>query len=108
LFFNIIATVGTVEVELAPYPGGAGAVPAGRARKIFTLIATNKAATNNALTLRIYRGDVVEKSLDIIVPASSTLVITNTSPILIVPSNRTLKAIAATENIDLLLTCLDE
>ncbi len=110
MLFNIIATIGTAEVELAPYPGGLSTVPSGKVRKIYMLIATNTATTTNTLTLRVYRGDVVEKSLNIIIPASSTISITSRvdSPVLILPGNRTIRAVATASSVDLVLTCYDE
>jgi len=108
--FNIIATIGTDEVELRPYPGGATAeVPADRVRKIYTMILTNTATAENTLTINIYKEGNAEASLSLIVPASTTISITsNKLPLLAIPGKRTLKAVASAASIVLVMTCIDE
>jgi len=108
--FNIVATVGTSEVELKPYPGGAtGEVPADKVRKVYAIILTNTATAANTLTINIYREGSAEASLSLIVPATSTLSITsNKLPLLVVPGKRTLKAVATSASITLVMACVDE
>ena len=108
--FNIIATIGTDEVELRPYPGGVTAeVPADKVRKIYSMILTNTATATNTLTVKVYKGDSVEASFDLIVPASSTIsIISNKEPLLVVHGGRALEAIATSANIILVMTCVDE
>ena len=107
--FNIVATVGTTEVELRPYPGGTTAeVPADRVRKVYAIVLTNTAAAANTLTLRIYKGATLEASVDLIVPATSTLTIVSERPVLVVPSGRALRAVASAANVVLLMACYDE
>jgi len=108
--FNIIATIGTTEVELAPYPNGSATTPVDKIRKIYTIILTNTSVSSNTLTLNIYKGTTLEKSFSIIIPASSSLTITNEkkSPILLIPSNRTLKGIAEATSIHVLMAGYDE
>ena len=107
--FNIIATVGTTEAELRPYPGGTTAVvPTDKVRKVYSMILTNTAASANTLTVRIYKGDSIEASFDVIVPATSTMTVVSEVPLLIVPGGRALKAIASAANVLLVMTCRDE
>ena len=107
--FNIIASVGTTEVDLAPYPGGSSTVPSGKRRKIFVMILTNTATSSNTLTLRIYNGTTLESSFNITIPSSNTLAMINDKvPILIVPSGRTLRAVATSDSINVLMTAVDE
>jgi ribonucleotide monophosphatase NagD (HAD superfamily) len=107
--FNIIATVGTAETELAPYPGGSATVPSDKTRRIYAAILTNTATSANTLTLRIYKDTTLETSFDITIPASSTMSILNRkdSPTLLVPGGRTLKAIASAASVKVLMACED-
>jgi len=107
--FNIIATVGTSEVDLAPYPGGSSTVPVGKTRKIYVAILTNTSTGSNTLTFRIYKEATPEASFNIIIPSPSSLaMISEKQPILIIPSGKTLKAIASAESVDVLMTGVDE
>jgi hypothetical protein len=109
--FNIIATVGTTEVELSPYPGGgSGYVPADKRRKIYSMVLTNTSYDYITLTLRIYKGTTLEASIPLIIPGSTTLSIAGQkhSPILVVPSGRTLKAVASAASVNVTLAAYDE
>ena len=108
--FNIIARVGTAEVDLAPYPGGSATVPADRARKIYAVVLSNTATGANTLTLRIYKGATVEAefSLNLPSPGTHSIVGTKGSPILVVPPGRTLKAVASAESVVVVLSAYDE
>jgi ribonucleotide monophosphatase NagD (HAD superfamily) len=107
--FNIIATVGTSEVDLAPYPGGSPTVPTDKTRKIYVAILTNTSTESNTLTLNIYKEEALETSFNIIIPSPSSLaMISEKQPILLIPSGRTLKAIASAESVDVLMTGVDE
>jgi ribonucleotide monophosphatase NagD (HAD superfamily) len=107
--FNIIATVGTTETDLAPYPGGSSTVPTGKTRKIYVAILTNTSNGSNTLTLNIYKDETLETSFNIIISSSSSLaMISDKQPILLIPSGRTLKAVASAESMDVLLTGVDE
>jgi len=108
--FNIFATVGASEVDLAPYPGGSSTTPTGSTRKIYVAILTNATASNITLTLRIYKGATLENSFNIIVPANGTLILMtrNDSPILLIPSDRTFKAVASAASVNVLMTGFDE
>jgi hypothetical protein len=107
--FNIITTVNTTEVDLIPYPSGRATVTTGKSWEIYSLILTNKATSSNTLTLKIYKGDSVEASFDIIIPASTTLslISSNDKPILIVPSDRKLRAVASATSVDVLISCIE-
>jgi hypothetical protein len=108
--FNIIATVGTAEVDLAPYPGGSATVPADRSRKIYAVVLSNTATGANTLTLRIYKGAEVEAefSLNMPSPGVYSVVGTKGSPLLVVPPGRTLKAVASAESVVVVLSAYDE
>jgi len=108
--FNIIASVGTSEVELAPYPGGSATTPTGKTRKIYAIVLTNTATGSNTLTLRIYKGTTLETSFNVTIPSPGSLSMINekNSPILLIPSNRTLKAVASAESVNVLMAGLDE
>jgi ribonucleotide monophosphatase NagD (HAD superfamily) len=107
--FNIIATVGTSETDLAPYPGGSSTTPTGKTRKIYVAILTNTSTDSNTLTLNIYKDESLEASFSIIISSSTSLVmISEKQPILLIPSGRTLKAVASAENVDVLMTGVDE
>jgi len=107
--FNIIATVGTSEVDLAPYPNGSSTTPVGKTRKIYVVILTNTSTGPNTLTLRIYKDTTLEKSFNITISSPGSLAMTNEKhPILIIPSGRTFKAIASAASMDVLMTGVDE
>jgi hypothetical protein len=108
--FNIMSTVGTSEVGLAPYPGGEPLVPADKRRKIYAMIIANASPSAVTLTLRIYKDNTLEASVAIVIPASSTISIISQkhSPILIVPGGRTLKAVSSGGNINLTMAAFDE
>jgi len=107
--FNIIATVGASEVDLAPYPDGSSTVPTGKTRKIYIAILTNTSTGSNTLTLRIYKDTTLEKSFNITIPSPGSLaIIDGKLPILLIPSGRTLKAIASAASMDVLMTGVDE
>jgi hypothetical protein len=108
--FNIIARVGTSETDLAPYPGGSATVPAGKVRKIYAMILSNTATGGNVLTLRIYKGDALERDFNINIPSLGVFSQANPkgSPLLVVPSGRTLKAVASAASVDVALACYDE
>lgn len=107
--YNIIATAGTSEVELAPYPDGNAQVPEGRVRKIYVMVISNSSPSANNLTLRIYRGGNVERSLTITVGAYGTVAVScRAKPVLVVPSGRALKAVASAESVSILMTAEDE
>jgi len=108
--FNIIATVGTSETDLAPYPGGSSSVPSDKRRKIYAMVLANSATSANTLTLKIYKGTTLETSTAIVIPASSTISVVEpkNSPILIVPGGRTLKAVASAESVYVVLSAFDE
>lgn len=110
LQFNIIATVGTTEAGLAPYPGGSATTPTDKYRKIYGIILSNSAATANTLTLRIYKGASLEASVNMMLGANMLIsIISNIeNPILIVPPDRTLKAVASAESINVLMAAIDE
>ncbi|MEM1865975.1 MAG: hypothetical protein QXD57_07090 [Ignisphaera sp.] len=95
LFFNIIANVATSEVDLEPYPNGLAKVPDDRYRYVYTLIVSNTSTDLQTITLRIYRDDLLENEIPIVVQPQSTIQIGGrTIPLLIVPPGRTLKAVA--------------
>jgi len=108
--FNIIAVVGTTEVDLAPYPGGNATVPTGKTRNVYSWVLSNSSSASNTLTLRIYRGTTLEKSIPITLGAYDTIdtVSDKESPILVVPSGRTLKAVASAASITVLMTGEDK
>lgn len=108
LFFNIIANVSTSEVDLEPYPSGLAKVPDDRYRYIYTVIVSNQTSSVQTLALRIYKDDSMEKEVPILVPAQSTVqIISKDIPLLVVPPNRILKAVA-TGNLVLLATAVEE
>jgi hypothetical protein len=108
--FNIIQTVGTSEVDLAPYPNGNSTTPPGMTRKIYVAILTNTSAGSNTLTLKIYKGTTLEASINIVIPSPGTLALINKkeSPIILIPSGRTFKAVASASSVDVLMTGFDE
>jgi hypothetical protein len=109
--FNIIVTVGTTEIDLAPYPGGtSGKVPTGKMRKIYSIVLSNTATTANTLTIKIYSDGTVEASMLLAIPPSSTISVVGSkqNPILIVPGGRTVKAVASSENVQVVMTGVDE
>jgi ribonucleotide monophosphatase NagD (HAD superfamily) len=107
--FNIIMTVGTSETDLAPYPDGSSTVSTGKTRKIYVAILTNTSTGSNTLTLKIYKDTTLEKSFNITIPSPSSLaMISEKQPILIIPSGRTLKAVASAASVDVLMTGVDE
>lgn len=105
--FNIIASVGTTEIDLAPYPGGSATVPSGKNRKIYVIVLSNLASATNTLTLKIYKGETLETSLPISV-GGTVEIISEKIPAIIIPSGRTLKAIASEESVTVLMTAKDE
>lgn len=107
--FNIIVSVGTTETPLAPYPGGAAAVPAGKTRKIYAMILSNPAASPATLTINIYRGETLEASTSVALAAYGSIgMASERVPILIVPSGRTPRAVASSGTISVLMTGKDE
>jgi hypothetical protein len=108
--FNIFASVGTTEVDLAPYPGGSATVPNGKVRKIYFMVLSNVADGANRLSLRIYRGTTLEVSVDINLasPGMISIVGRKDEPILIVPSGRTLRAVASAESVHVVMAGYDE
>jgi hypothetical protein len=108
--FNIFATVGTTEADLAPYPGGSATVPTGKVRKIYFMVLSNVAEGANRLSLRIYRGTTLEASVDINLasPGMISIVSSKDEPILIVPSGRTLRAIASSPSVHVVMAGYDE
>jgi hypothetical protein len=109
--FNIIATVGTSEVELVPYPGGSsGTVPNGKTRMIYAIMLSNSATSANTVTFRIYRGGSLEKSFsfNLASPGVFSAVNPKDSPLLAIPSGRTLKAVASAESVDVVLAGYDK
>jgi hypothetical protein len=108
--FNIIATVGTSEVDLAPYPDGSSTVPTGKTRKIYVMVLSNTSTGANTLTLRIYKATTLERSLAVNIASPGVVDFVNRkdSPILLVPSGRTLKAIASAASVDVLMTGYDK
>ena len=108
--FNIIATVGTAEVDLAPYPGGSATVPADRSRKIYAAVLSNTAAGANTLTVRIYKGTTLEAEFSINLPSTGvfSFIGTKGSPLLVVPPGRTLRAVASAESVVVVLSAYDE
>ncbi|MEM2163715.1 MAG: hypothetical protein QW521_02260 [Desulfurococcaceae archaeon] len=107
--FNIFATVGTSEVDLAPYPGGDAKVPIGRNRNIYVCVFSNSASTTNTLTLKIYKDATLEASIPITLGAYDSIdIVSGDKPIIIVPSGRTLKAVASAESVTVLMTGEDE
>lgn len=110
LQFNIVATIGTTETSLIPYPGGSEIVPNDKYRKIYVIILNNSASATNTLTLNIYKGVSLESSLNIVLNEYSlTNIVSNSeNPILIIPPGRTLKAVASSESVNLLMAGVDE
>jgi len=109
LEFNIIATVGTDEVDLAPVPGGSATVPADKYRKVYVMVLNNQSSDANTLTLNIYKGGNVETTVTIALDAYATIeVVSEKTPILIVPPGRTFKAVAGAKSVSVLMTCRDE
>jgi hypothetical protein len=108
--FNIIVTVGTSEVDLAPYPNGSSTTPSGMIRKIYVAVLTNSYSGSNTLTLKIYKGSTLEKSLNIVIPSPGTLALIKEKkePIILIPSGRTFKAVSSTGSMDVLMTGFDE
>lgn len=107
--FNIIATVGTTETDLVPYPGGSATVPTGKNRKIHVLVLSNLASTTNTLTLRIYKDATLETSMPISIGAYDSIdIVSEINPIIIVPSGRTFRAVASAASISVLMTGEDE
>ena len=106
--FNIIASVGTSEVDLAPHPNGSPTVPQDRVRKVKLMVLSNTAATSNTLTLRMYRGGALEKSIDVVLPPSDTKVIGDGGrTVLVVLPGRTLRAVASAASVHVLMTAED-
>jgi hypothetical protein len=108
--FNIIAAVGTSEVDLAPYPGGSAAVPADRSRKIYAMVLSNTAPGANTLTVRIYKGTTLEAEFLFSLPSTGvfSFIGTKGSPLLVVPPGRTLRAVASAESVVVVLSAYDE
>jgi len=108
--FNIFASVGTSEVDLAPYPGGSAKVQSGVTRRIYIIVLSNSATSSNTITFRIYKGTTVDTSVSIVIPASSTITIVGNrdSPVLLVPSDRTLKAVATAASVNVFMAGYDK
>ena len=107
--FNIIATVGTSEVDLAPYPNGSSTVPNGKTRTVYSAVLTNTGSGANTITLKIYKGTSMETSFDISIPSSGTLAIANSGkPIIVIPSGRTFKAVASAASVKVLMVGEDK
>jgi hypothetical protein len=108
--FNIVASVGTAEVDLAPYPGGSSTVPPGKARKIYAMVLSNTATGANTLTIRIYKDTALETSININLPSPGmyNVVSRRDAPILVVPPGRTLRAVASAATIEVLMAGYDE
>jgi hypothetical protein len=108
--FNIIATVGTAEVDLAPYPRGSATVPADKARKIYAVVLSNNATGANTLTVRIYREATLEAEFVFNLPSPGmySIVSTKGSPLLVVPAGRTLRAVASAVSVIVMLSAYDE
>jgi hypothetical protein len=108
--FNIFASVGTSEVDLAPYPGGSSKVAADKYRKIYAMVLSNTAPSANTLTIRIYRDTTLEASLSINLPTPGvySVVGRREEPLLIVPPGRALKAIASAATVEVLMAGFDE
>jgi hypothetical protein len=59
--------------------------------------------------LRIYKDTTVEKSVNITIPSPGSLAIIDEKlPLLLIPSGRTLKAVASALSMDVLMTGVDE
>jgi len=110
VLFNIIATVGTSEATLTPYPSGTAAVPNGKNRYIYTIVLNNTSTGSNTLTFRIYKSATLESSFTITIPSTGSLSLigSDKAPILVVPSGRTLKAVASASSIDVVMTAEDK
>jgi hypothetical protein len=107
--FNIIATVGTDEVGLAPYPNGSPTVPNGKTRIIYSIVLSDTSGSANTITLEIYKGKSMETSLDINLIGSETLTIANSGkPIIVIPSGRTFKAVASAASVEVLMVGEDK
>jgi len=108
--FNIFASVGTTEVDLAPHPRGSPTVASDKRRKIYAMVLSNTATGANTLTLRIYSGATLEASFSIHLPSPGaySVVGRKEEPILIVPPGRTLKAIASAASVEVLMAGFDE
>jgi len=94
------------EVDLVPLYGTSSQVPLNKyARVFYGLIITNPGSTVATITIYIYptaegatkEASVEEASVDLIVGATSTLLINRdvNSPILVVPAGRYVKAVAS-------------
>ncbi len=88
------------EVDLVPLYGTSSQVPSNKyARVFYGLIITNPGSTTATITINIYASDgtTKESSMDLIVGASSTLLVSKNidSPILVVPAGRYVKAVAS-------------
>jgi len=107
--FEMVALVGTDEIELTPPGATSGVVPADKvARKIFGYFFNEQSGATNTLTLRIYKGDVVEREISIVLGANATLSERRfPDPWLTIPPGRTLKAVASAASVQVILQCYD-
>jgi len=108
--YNIFASVGTTEVDLAPYPRGSSTVSSEKYRKIYAMVLSNTASGANTLTIRIYSGATLEASFNINLPSPGvySIVSRKEEPLLIVPPGRTLKAVASAATVEVMMAGYDE
>jgi len=107
--FEMSALVGTEEVELMPPGAASGEVPSDRvARKVYGYFLNEQSGSANTLTLRIYNGEDVEREISIVLGANQTLSERDiNSPWLTIPSGRTIKAVASSASVMVVLQCYD-
>ena len=107
--FEMSALVGTEEVELKPPGAASGEVPGDRAaRKVYGYFLNEQSGTANTLTLKIYKGEDVEREISIALEASKTLSERDiNSPWLTIPAGRTIKAVATNASVMVVLQCFD-
>ena len=107
--FEMVALVGTDEIELTPPGATSGIVPADKvARKIFGYFFNEQSGATNTLTLRVYKGEDVEREIRITLGAYDTIGERKfPDPWLTIPSGRTVKAVASSASVQVILQCYD-
>jgi hypothetical protein len=98
--FDLTATVGTSEEELA-------AVPAEKSElKVYGIVLSELSGSDNTLELRVYKGTDLEKSFKVSVPAKATVGILQLvdSPLVGVLSGRRLVAVAGAASVSVLVS----
>ena len=110
--FEIIANVGTSEMDLKPVHGTSSQVPTKKyARKIYAIILVEKSGSANTLTVKIYKSDgsTLDRSFDIKLAANEvkTIISKPDAPILTVYAGEYLKAVAASASVEVIMDAYD-